>query len=85
MGIGTATYWPYFRGRLIFKGRNDSNLPCPEASYRTCIQFICQMHTVKVENRFCIECPVTNEEYITNSSVPIGLTAINRSLQNREK
>ncbi|KRY00571.1 hypothetical protein T4E_6888 [Trichinella pseudospiralis] len=46
----------------IFKGRNDSNLPCPEASYRTCIQFICQMHTVKVETRFCIECPVTNEE-----------------------
>ncbi|KRY84963.1 hypothetical protein T4D_10774 [Trichinella pseudospiralis] len=58
----SSTYWPYFRGRLIFKGRNDSNLPCPEASYRTCIQFICQMHTVKVENRFCIECPVTNEE-----------------------
>ncbi|KRZ41511.1 hypothetical protein T4C_553 [Trichinella pseudospiralis] len=46
----------------IFKGRNDSNLPCFEASYRTCIQFICQMHTVKVETRFCIECPVTNEE-----------------------
>ncbi|KRZ70436.1 hypothetical protein T10_12770 [Trichinella papuae] len=28
----------------------------------TCNRFICQVHTVKVETRFCTECPVTHEE-----------------------
>ncbi|KRZ11269.1 hypothetical protein T11_17522 [Trichinella zimbabwensis] len=48
------------RGRCALCSRSKDR----KTRYRcaTCNRFICQMHTVKVESRFCKECPVTHEE-----------------------